>query len=299
MTVTPLNALAIGTAARHALAGAGGGSVLAVFERSLYLAAGNGGLACIGPAALGHGPLNILVDACPPWDRQDIGPGAAYRVAGDRLLIAGAAPIDLANALPWRPTTLPAWSRGDLAAGLAALAGRAAGAAPAEGLGFWVARPLAGKRGFDAACRRAARVGLAALSLAITRQLTGLAFAVDAAAAGLIGLGPGLTPSGDDALAGALIALRALGHPRAADDVADWLLPLAAHGTGRISLAFLQAATQGEGAAALHDMLATLVTPGTPDLEVALAALDAIGHTSGWDGLAGMVCVARALCGTA
>ncbi|MEE9273883.1 MAG: DUF2877 domain-containing protein, partial [bacterium] len=61
---------------------------------------------------------------------------------------------------------------------------------------------------------------------------------------------------------------------------------------GRISRAHLACAARGEGAAALHETLAALLGP---DPEAALAAplgtLDAIGHTSGWDALAGAAAV--------
>ena len=45
---------------------ADGGSVLAVFRRSVYLSHdGSGAIACVGPAALGGGPLNALADPGP------------------------------------------------------------------------------------------------------------------------------------------------------------------------------------------------------------------------------------------
>lgn len=96
----------------------------------------------------------------------------------------------------------------------------------------------------------------------------------------LIGLGPGLTPAGDDFVGGAMIALRAWGHGALANRIAAWALPLARERTNRISRAHLECAAQGEGHAALHDWL-----DGFGD--EALERLSRIGHTSGLDAAAG------------
>lgn len=100
----------------------------------------------------------------------------------------------------------------------------------------------------------------------------------------IIGLGPGLTPSGDDYLGGALIALRALGRARQAESLWRWLEPRLASRTSAISAAHLAAAAAGQGHEALHQVL-----NGLP----ALQQLDAVGHCSGWDALAGAVAVLR------
>lgn len=107
------------------------------------------------------------------------------------------------------------------------------------------------------------------------------------AAAGLVGLGPGLTPSGDDFIGGAMVALRALGRGVIADRLAEWALPLAAAGTSRISRAHLAEAARGEGAGALHEMIEIISWPAGGGILSRLEAIDAVGHTSGWDALAG------------
>ena len=108
-------------------------------------------------------------------------------------------------------------------------------------------------------------------------------------AAGLVGLGPGLTPSGDDFIGGAMVALRILGRGDIADRLVDWVLPLALAGTSRISRAHLTEAARGEGAGALHGMIEAIVGPVGGDISSRLEAIDAVGHTSGWDALAGAV----------
>ena len=92
----------------------------------------------------------------------------------------------------------------------------------------------------------------------------------------LIGLGPGLTPSGDDYLGGMLIALRLLARDGQADSLWRWLQPRLAARTSALSAAHLAAAAAGEGHEALHEALYGDAT-----------RLGMVGHCSGWDALAG------------
>jgi hypothetical protein len=105
---------------------------------------------------------------------------------------------------------------------------------------------------------------------------------LDSRAEQLIGLGPGLTPSGDDYLGGVMVALHLLDRPSQAASLWRWLEPRLASRTGAISAAHLVAAATGEAHEALHDVL-----DGALDFD----ALDAVGHCSGWDALAGSVAV--------
>jgi hypothetical protein len=113
------------------------------------------------------------------------------------------------------------------------------------------------------------------------------------AAEPLIGLGPGLTPAGDDYVGGAFFA-RALLGAAGSHDVARWtaaaasVRALAAERTHPISAALLSDLLAGEGHGPLHDLAVALL--GDAPLARALAAarrLTALGHSSGWDMLAG------------
>jgi hypothetical protein len=106
------------------------------------------------------------------------------------------------------------------------------------------------------------------------------------AANALIGMGPGLTPAGDDFAGGALIALRAAGRTAQADRISAWALALAKKGTGKISRAHLRCAAAGEGHEALHELLRAL-HKGKQAIDRALAALSRVGHSSGRDAAAG------------
>jgi len=115
---------------------------------------------------------------------------------------------------------------------------------------------------------------------AVDRWLAGHTLAHDAAA--LIGLGPGLTPSGDDYFGGVMVALHLTGRSTQADTLWRWLEPRLPARTTAISAAHLAAAAQGEAHEALHAVL------GGADP----ALLDGVGHCSGWDALAGALAVA-------
>jgi hypothetical protein len=110
----------------------------------------------------------------------------------------------------------------------------------------------------------------------------------------LIGLGPGLTPSGDDVLAGALVALATLDLL----DLRDVLWNVCREHLARtndISRVHLRAAALGYGAAALHAAIHTTIGGRADRVEQAIAAVSAIGHSSGRDGFAGVLIVLRAV----
>ncbi len=103
----------------------------------------------------------------------------------------------------------------------------------------------------------------------------------------LVGLGPGLTPSGDDYLGGVMIGLRTIARHDLADHLARLVLPHACRATGAISNALLACAARGAGSDALHGALAAVAAPEPPDMTSVLTAIARTGATSGWDALAG------------
>lgn len=237
----------VGRFAREALQGSEG-EVCALFRRSFYLRCAGERYACIGDASVGNGPLNALI------------PGLALPRLGECLSVS------LDQAGTWQP---PASVPGQ--PNVEELKAAARPHIPAEGLGCLVI-------GAHNALSGHAQPALDALE----RWLVGNAIGNEAAQ--LIGLGPGLTPSGDDYLGGMLVTLRLTGRGVQADGLWRWLQPRLKQGTSAISAAHLAAAAAGEAHEALHDVL-----NGKLDLE----ALDAVGHTSGWDALAGALAVLK------
>jgi hypothetical protein len=103
---------------------------------------------------------------------------------------------------------------------------------------------------------------------------------LDGAASALGGAGPGLTPAGDDALAGILVAARARFGVAAEDE----LLEVAgAVRTSHLALAFLRWAARGQSIAPVHDLLGSLAAGDRDGAETALGHLCAFGHSSGAD----------------
>jgi hypothetical protein len=232
----------------------GEGEVRQAFRRSFYVAFAEGRYACIGDAALGRGPLNALVD------------GFQLAPVGER--------VSLSVSARWTPAPLPANPVIDIGA----LQYAAQGRVPREGLGGLVI-------GAHNSLSGHAQPALDALE----RWLIGNS--LDEEAQMLIGLGPGLTPSGDDYLAGLLIALRAFDRGPQAQALWRWLEPRLKR-TSDISAAHLAAAAAGEGHEALHACLLALCDRSA-DWPRTLERVASVGHVSGWDALAGIAAVAK------
>jgi hypothetical protein len=236
-----------GRFAREALQ-AGEGEVCALFRRSFYLRCPGERYVCIGDTSLGNGPLNALI--------RDL----ALPRLGERISVS------LEGAAAWQP---PPPSSGFFEVNRLRVLARSR--IPAEGLGCLII-------GAHNALSGHAQPALDALE----HWLVGNAIGNEAEA--LIGLGPGLTPSGDDYLGGVLIALRLTGRAMQVEGLWRWLQPRLKARTSAISAAHLAAAAAGEAHEALHDVL---------NGELDLDALDAVGHTSGWDALAGAMAVLK------
>jgi hypothetical protein len=109
-----------------------------------------------------------------------------------------------------------------------------------------------------------------------------------AQARALVGRGPGLTPSGDDILGGALAAFRALGGDRGfADSLATAVAELAPGRTTALSTTLLRLAAHGSLADDAAAVLRALVTGDR--LQPTLDVLLGLGHTSGADVAAGLM----------
>ncbi|GHE12815.1 DUF2877 domain-containing protein [Klenkia taihuensis] len=94
----------------------------------------------------------------------------------------------------------------------------------------------------------------------------------------LVGLGPGLTPAGDDVLAGTVAGLVLMGHP-AAERFGAGVHALAAGRTTELSRALLKHAAAGRVSGEFAAVVRALIGQG--DLDAALATLLATGSTSG------------------
>jgi len=112
----------------------------------------------------------------------------------------------------------------------------------------------------------------------------------------LVGLGRGLTPSGDDLLGGFLYTLHVLDSPcwRSRDldwEGADRWLNQVRLLTNKISFAILADLARADAGAPLHEFVNAALTGKSLECLVRTAGrVSAIGQSSGWDMLAGVYC---------
>lgn len=255
------------------------GTVHSVHARVVNLRTPDGLLCCLSSDELDDAPRTIRVAAA-DWARIDwhlddpvrFGPAVTHEDHGTTVVLTGAA--------RWQPTpsdaaTLASLGADDLRAAAATIERQIL--------------PPAHRTPFEL---------LSADELG--RRTTGLAAAVRAgdraattvAAAGLIGLGAGLTPSGDDVLTGLAVLAAADGmlleriRPSLAEAVLDGV-PLEERTTA-VSAATLTEAVAGRGRQRIHVLVSALAATGAdPALVDAVLGVRAIGHTSGADILTG------------
>jgi hypothetical protein len=264
MSVPGVRPRAIGLTAHAAAVSAGGrGRVLARLGSATYLAVGGEIVWLASMDATLH-PRAILGAPRPPSEDDDV-----------RLEVDGLTPWQPGPEAPGRVTA------NALDKGWRALAASSLGTPTGFGAlltGGPLTFPLAGVRG-------------AAVALARACARNDATAAADAAL-GLLGLGGGLTPSGDDYAGGALFA-RALVVGRTAD-AAAWrraaarVVAAAPARTHPISAALLADLAAGRSWAPLHDLVAALAAASPDTARAAARRLVALGHTSGWDMLAGV-----------
>jgi hypothetical protein len=252
-------------------------TVLAAFDRAIYLAHADGVLAV--ETSDGTGLPNGLVVAVPASRRPLAGArsvqtatvGRGQVVVGDLTVRA----VRWRRARPVLPRVRPTLLATTIAEARTALATRGAGL-PAE-----LATPFAAH--------------VAALTAADEEG------AVTLGRRGLLGRGAGLTPSGDDLLAGlvaGVVLLAEAVHGRAggplaglAHRVGSRLAAAAPDATTAISAALLQHAAHGEVAEPAAQLLRALGGHGA--LDEAVAALLAVGSSSGRDLAAGTLAAAE------
>lgn len=283
--------LRAGVLAREFCQGVALANVEAVFERCFYLRCGDEFI-CVGGPDIGNGPLTLTgnLDCLPTLGLQ---PGQSVAVCDRHVTIGNSVRLTLDRTEPWRPPPWPVCpSAIRLTDTCAALARRAAIDAPEEGL----ARHVSGvpeTSGRQPSMARIARPRIAMFERWLSEVLDGTharVMASEEAVQGLIGLGPGLTPSGDDFLVGALALLDAIGerdaHAALARAITDALPTM----TTPLSACFLRAAARAHVGESLHRVVSPVIAG---DVDAAVATADSIGHSSGWDMMAGITTTLR------
>jgi hypothetical protein len=240
-----------------------------------------------GPLALRVSDVAPVLGALPASGDTPVWPTAEGLALGSTVWIGWAGARRWAPALP-RVTGTPAARQAAATALVSILAAQAGD----EGCGRLAAHlPALLSEGAPPAAIQADPVlrgitaGLQALYAAL---LDGNADAASAALVGLLGLGPGLTPSGDDVVCGILADLtwqteRSSPHQQLAAALAQAVNAVAATRTNRISAALLRHAATGLLYAPAMDLGAALLAGDSAAAYDAALCLLAIGHTSGAD----------------
>lgn len=249
------------------------GVVLSAFQRAVNITClSSGELHTLVTGDLDDGP-NALVVATEDFRRAGIAPGDPVRAGAGRLAIAGKAVVSIAGAAAWqmpRPAARVAEAalRQRLAVAEALLQrdGKPGGLFP-DAAGGEIAQ-------VTARMLHEAAEGVAA-ALGRGDEAEALRFCMR-----LLGLGPGLTPSGDDVLLG-ILAARALGRDIREDAFARGVAGLARSATNPISHAALAKAAQGEVRDGIARLVVALCEPQGEALQAALARVLAIGSSSG------------------
>lgn len=276
-----------GPIAHEVLAEDGELRVLAVFERSFYLACPRG-IVCVG-SGIGAGPITVEI-AAPQggtWEEAGIVPDLKGRIEHGVPFITEHLALDIAAASIWHPPPAPAFAPGCASTGLARLRAAAVTDAPGDGLALLVLTGHAPPGNVEA---RMAQASIGDLRTGLARALAGggIGDTLARPATLLVGLGPGLTPSGDDLLAGLMLALSVTGHESVRDALWHALTPELDALTVPISAMHLSAAADGLAGEAMH-VLVSETLAGGPALSAPLRDAVRTGHTSGWDTVAGLV----------
>ncbi|MYT74874.1 MULTISPECIES: DUF2877 domain-containing protein [unclassified Streptomyces] len=265
----------------------GEGRIHSVFTRVVNLLTPDGLLVTLAARDGGDAPRTLVVDT-PDWTATALTAGRPVTFApGNILLAPGPRPLRVtsADARSWRPKapSLTGFAPGTLARVSAQLDALNQEFGPRGGM----LGPVPGAGPLELAVARALDAGRATLLTAL-RHGEGDA-AIRRGVLALLGLGPGLTPAGDDFLTG-LTFVAALPGAAPTGLVPAVRAVLAEHRgrTTDVSHATLTEATRARVRAELIHVLRQSAEEDRPP-HAPVRRLLAIGHTSGSDTLSGLV----------
>jgi hypothetical protein len=266
--------------------------LLASFPSACNLLLESGHIITIVTPAVGNGPLNVVVDGALALPLCQ--PGLPVRGDGCILDFNGAWQVDLTQAAVWDPLpdyeTLRQYRATDVRQSLLHLQTL---------LDIQVHRDIRETSGLTSSGNNSPSRFQQRIQQPISALLAAYANGdldgIQRHATALAGLGPGLTPAGDDWLAGWLVGLRwreaILPHHQKVpvNTVATVVLSAAKGRTHPLSLAFLHAAAAGEVHERWHELLSNLLSGETAALAASAAIILSWGATSGADMLAGFL----------
>lgn len=278
------------------------GEIIAVHPWTWHVTGDDADIYAIVPEPLGNGPLNLVIRASANPAVPLLSVGASVASTGTRLLLGESLDIDLEAAALWDPKAYLARDAdpNGLQRCIAELSRSAPVRAPGESLARLLPHlheedlpaPLASVGHFPRS--HALIAGL--FESLVSRNRKSLTVVTSS----LAGLGPGVTPAGDDFLAGMLLAIAVLEEQRPDTELSQigtLLLETAAPRTHEISAAYMRAAHAGEASEPWHPLLGAILAGETEKIRNAVTAVVQAGDTSGADMLAGFIIALAALRG--
>jgi len=267
------------------------GRVAAVFRSSFYVET-DAGFVCIGNESLEPSPLSLVTKAPAgtDWSASGLRRNAKIHLSREAISVGNRFLFLLCGAVGWSPAPIPkSWNIIDLERGLNSFRDASLSHLPEEGLGRFLMPGFSPEA--DEAVSRTAQIPIAKAQ----RWLVAAMWCPNKGGQDLrwvyplIGLGPGLTPSGDDFIGGVMIALHSLGEAGACERLWVQAHRCAKQASNPISRVHLCAASQGQAGAGVHRALAAIMEGQEQAICESLAGIGRIGHTSGWDAMAGVV----------
>lgn len=316
------SAISIGCEAARILQKGQVGRVLAVFARSVYVQCEQG-VFCVGVASLGRGPLQVLLAS--EWDSLpfEVSSGVSINLKSNWLQSVGytvpnrCCPTEENDTVLYSGRVLgkasdPLSFRREQEALNLIVPPQQHGFAWIPGSSDWQSQTnpsfasSAGTSAVDLGLRRQCLPALKCLyrwvKSARDTPVEDVQKSISLVPA-LLGAGPGLTPSGDDLLAGVFLALHRLQRADLADSLWQVLEPHLEQRTNSISAAHLRMAALGQCSESVLSLLECVFSGSgchqSDDVQASATNIQSqanrIGASSGWDTLAGMSLVLRTL----
>jgi hypothetical protein len=283
----------IGSTARACLVPGQRGKILAVFSKAIYLLTETDQLFWITTAE--DAPMH---QRCAQISSHLPGPsgGSTFRVKDHRLMIDPGFVFEVDNALPWstpRGTGIPGVTL--LPARIDSLFSNL-DVSQAKGFGIFIPHILdlsddksttPASVPFDPILSFAQPLALDMARACLEHQPARISFITNP----LIGLGAGLTPSGDDFLGGMFFTLKVL-HDLYPDEFPDYAVTLEPYRsrTHLISFTLLNDLANGHAIAPLHSIINGLLCGDSlENIFPFVLQLTQVGHSTGWDLLTGLL----------
>ena len=260
-------------------------TVLNIFNPASNLVNAEGQVLSMVNPRIGNGPFSVVVDIP---DFTELLEADSKIIVDAFSIFVGSLVIDVSDAQLWQPK--PGW--GQLRANHEIINGYTGTIyeallqeAPKDSIAIFVIGQ-AEQSQMNKLLQRKSLQGVES----ITRALQSLNFSeLEEATKILAGLGPGLTPAGDDFLIGIMHAIWALLPEENAALISTQIAQIAAPRTASISANWLNAAARGETGESWHTLFGAMLAEEPDQVEAAILRILPTGHTSGADALAGFI----------